>query len=130
MSASHHAPEGSQTVMTDNSTKVQDAANGTAKDKPVPAQRSHGIKRLREEECYQATSLIETCLQEAEHLVRKVHNKAYNRVVDHDGSKGTQPIDPDEVMPILDEAYECTSLALTYLFNVSTHLRDETQPPF
>jgi hypothetical protein len=116
--------------MTDNSTKVQ-AANGTAaKDKPVAAQREHGIKRLREEECYQATSLIESCLQEAEHLVRKVHNKAYNRVMDYDGSKGTQPIDPDELMPILDEAYECTSLALTYLFNVSTHLRDETQPPF
>lgn len=122
--------------MTDNSTKVQAATNGSpangtsVKDKPAPVQREHGIKRLREEECYQATSLVESCLQEAEHLVRKVHNKAYNRVMDYDGSKGTKPIDPGEVMPILDEAYECASLALTYLFNISVHLRDDTQPPF
>jgi hypothetical protein len=117
--------------MTENDTKVQAATNGTpAKDKPAPAQREHGIKRLREEECFQTTSLIETCLQEAEHLVRKIHNKAYNRVMDYDGSKGTQPINPAELMPILDEAYECTSLALTYLFNISVHLRDDTQPPF
>jgi hypothetical protein len=116
--------------MTDNGSKIQDASNGSvAKDKPVPAQREHGLKRLREEECYQATSLIESCLTEAEHLVRKIHNKAYNRVLDFDGTKGTQPIDPGEIMPILDEAYECASLALVYLFNVSTHLRDEI-PPF
>lgn len=120
--------------MTDNSTKIQAATNGTptngtaAKDKP--AQREHGIKRLREEECYQATNLVESCLQEASHLIRKVHNKARNRVMDYDGSQGTQPLDPDEFTPILDEAYECTSLALTYLFNVSTHLRDDSQPPF
>jgi hypothetical protein len=116
--------------MTDNGTKVQAASNGTAKDKPAPVQREHGINRIREEECYHVTSLIEDCLNEAEHLVRKVHNKAYNRVLDHDGSKGTQLINYAEVIPIFDEAYECVSLALTYLFNVSTHLRDETQPPF
>jgi hypothetical protein len=120
--------------MTDSSTKVQAATNGTPANgttaKAAPAQREHGIKRLREEECFQATGLIESCLTEAEHLIRKVHMKAYNRVMDYDGTKGTHPINPDEITPILDEAYECTSLALTYLFNVSTHLRDDSQPPF
>jgi hypothetical protein len=45
-----------------------------------------------EDECYHLTALIETCLQEAEHLVRKVHSKAFNRSIDHDGTKGTVPL--------------------------------------
>ena len=115
--------------MTSSTTTDKAAStNGGATAKAVPAQREHGISRLREQECYHLTSLIQSCLDEAEHLVRKVHNKAYNRVLDHDGANGTQPLDRAEAKQILDEAYECASLALTYIYNVSTHLDEE--PPF
>ena len=114
--------------MTSSTTTKAASTNGGSTVKPAPAQREHGISRLREQECYDLTNLIQNCLDEAEHLVRKVHNKAYNRVLDYDGSKGTQPLDRAEARKILDEAYECASLALTYIYNVSTHLDEE--PPF
>jgi hypothetical protein len=117
--------------MTSSTTIKAASTNGGTTTKPAPAQREHGISRIREEECYHLTSLIQNCLDEAEHLVRKVHDKAYNRVVDYDGVKGAQPLDRAEAKQILDEAYECASLALTYLFNVSTHLDEAPQePPF
>lgn len=114
-----------------NSTKA--ASNSGTTDKHPPAQREHGMNRLREQECYQLTSLIGDCLTEAEHLVRKVHGKAYNRVLDYDGSKGSNPLDRNEAQQILNEAYDCASLALTYIFSVRTHLQDESyegEPPF
>jgi len=114
--------------MTSSTTTKAASTNGGSTEKAAPAQREHGISRLREQECYDLTNLIQNCLDEAEHLVRKVHNKAYNRVLDYDGSKGTQPLDRAEAKKILDEAYECASLALTYIYNVSTHLDEE--PPF
>jgi len=119
--------------MTD-STATKSASNGgKTTDKPVPAQREHGIQRLREQECYQLSNLIGDCLSEAEHVVRKLHNKAYNRVLDNDGSRGTCPLDREEVRQILNEAYDCTALALEYIFSASLHLRDqadEPEPPF
>jgi hypothetical protein len=130
LSASHHAPEGSHAAMTESSTTVKAASNGDATTEPAPIKREHGISRVREEECYHLTSLIRDCLDEAEHLIRKAHNKAYNRILDHDGSKGTRPLDHVELLSIFDEAFECASLALTYIFSVSSHMRDDTQPPF
>jgi hypothetical protein len=118
--------------MSDNSTKA--ASNGDiAPSKPAPAQREHGMSRLREEECYYLTNLAQVCLNEAEHLIRKIQNKVSNRVFDHDGSKGTRPMDDAEVTRTLDEAYDCAALALTYLFSVSLHLKDDrinSEPPF
>lgn len=110
--------------MTDsNATKA--VSNGDTADKLIPAQREHGMNRLREDECYHITSLITDCFNEAEHLVRKVHGKTQGRVLDYDGSKGTQPLDRDEARKTLGEAYDCASLALTYLFEVSQHLLRE-----
>jgi hypothetical protein len=133
LSASHHAPEGSHAAMTD-STATKAASNGdTTTEKHQPAQREHGMNRLREQECYQLTSLISDGLDEAEHLIRKVHNKAYNRVLDYDGSKGTQSLDRQEALKILDEAYQCASLALTYICNIRQDMREdlyESEPPF
>ena len=117
--------------MTSSTTTKAASTNGGTTAKAVPAQREHGISRLREQECYDLTNLIQNCLDEAEHLVRKVHNKAYNRVLDYDGTKGTQPLDRAEAKQILDEAYECASLALSYIYNVSTHLTEvPDEPPF
>ena len=118
--------------MTD-SIATKAASNGEPTDKHTLAQREHGMNRLREDECYHITSLITDCLNEAEHLVRKVHGKSQGRVLDYDGSKGTQPLDRDEARKTLGEAYDCASLALTYLFEVSQHLlreRDESEAPW
>jgi hypothetical protein len=109
--------------MTDSAT-TKAASNGDPITEPKPAQRVHGMDRLREEECYQLTGLIDSCLNEAEHLVRKVHNKAFNRTLDHDGSKGTEPLDRAEARQILDEAYDCVCLAMAYVYSASQHLQD------
>ncbi len=110
--------------MTDSAT-TKAASNGdTATTEPKPAQRVHGMDRLREEECYRLTGLIGDCLDEAEHLVKKVNNKAFNRTLDHDGSKGTKPLDRAEARQILDEAYDCVSLALAYIYSASQHLQE------
>jgi len=130
LSEPHHAPEGTSAAMTDSNTTIQAASNGgDTAEKSTPAQREHGRNRLREQECYHLTSLIEDCLSEAEHLVKKVHNKVYNRVLDYDGSKGTQPLDRAEARQLFEEAYDCASLALTYIYSASTHLRDEESAP-
>jgi len=130
LSESHHAPEGTSAAMTDSSTTTQAASNGgDTAEKSTPTQREHGRNRLREQECYHLTSLIEDCLSEAEHLVKKVHNKVYNRVLDYDGSKGTPPLDRAEARQLFEEAYDCASLALTYIYSASTHLRDEDSAP-
>ena len=80
--------------MTDTTSTTATAAStgsDTAAKPAAPIQRMHGMDRLREEECYYVTGLIDECLKEAQHLVRKVYHKAFNRTIDHDGSKGTQP---------------------------------------
>src|SRR5215472_6103200 len=116
--------------MTTSSTTTQAADNGgETAEKSTPAQREHGLNRLREDECYRLTGLIGDCLGEADYLVRKVHNKAQNRTLDYDGSKGTKPLDCDEARQILNEAYACASLALTYIYSAATHLREAPEPP-
>ena len=114
--------------MTDKTATKAASNGGDTTQEHLPAQREHGMKRLREEECYQLTSLIERCLSEAEHLVKKVNNKAFNRTLDHDGSKGTIPLDRAEARKILDEAYDCASLAIAYMYEASTHLQDDPGP--
>jgi hypothetical protein len=112
------------------STTAKAADNGSpdTTDKHVPAQREHGLDRLREDECYHLTELIERALSESEYLVRKVHNKAFNRTLDYDGSKGTAPVDPDEATRILSEARDCAQVAIEYLYRAVSALDGE--PPF
>ena len=116
--------------MTDTTSKTATGASngGDTVDKPAaPVQRVHGMDRLREEECYYVTGLIDECLKEAQHLVRKVYHKAFNRTIDHDGSKGTQPLDRPQAVKTLSEAYDCAALALAYIFSASSHLRDDAE---
>ena len=114
------------------STTAKAAGNGSTAtektEKPVPAQREHGLDRLREDECYHLTELIERSLSESEYLVRKVHNKAFNRTLDYDGSKGTAPLDRDEATGILSEARDCTQVAIEYLYRAVSAM--EGEPPF
>ena len=71
-------------------TTTADKASGngaTTTTRQVPAQREHGLNRLREDQTYHLSALIVACLSEAEHLVRKVNSKAFSRTIDHDGTK-------------------------------------------
>ena len=113
-------------------TTGQPASNGstaTETEKSVPAQREHGMTRLREDECYHLTSLIRDSLDETSHLVRKASSKAYNRTLDYDGSKGTAPLDTDEVRDILIEARDCAQVAIDYLYRATSAL-DQGDSPF
>jgi hypothetical protein len=120
--------------MTDSSvTPITAASNGgTSTDsspQEAPAKRERGIARLRETEVYHLMSLVESALYEAEHLVREVHDKARDRWLDHDQS--TEPLNADELSRLLSEAYQCTTLASTYIDKAAMGLLDPaTDTPF
>ena len=102
------------------------ASNGsTDTEKIVPAQREHGLDRLREDECHHLTLLIRDSLDEASHLVRKASSKAFSRTLDYDGSKGTAPLDRDEIAGILTEARDCAQVAIHYLYRAISALQDQ-----
>jgi hypothetical protein len=124
---SHLANRNRRTLMS-TTAKAADNGSTTTTDKTVPAQREHGMDRLREDECYHLTDLIGRALGESEHLVRKVHNKAFNRTLDHDGSKGTAPLDRDEIQRILSEAGDCAQVAVDYLYRAVRVLNDGESP--
>jgi hypothetical protein len=111
-------------------TTDQPASNGsTVTEKIVPAQREHGMTRLREDECYHLTNLIRDSLDEASHLVRKAGSKAFKRTLDHDGSRGTAPLDQDEARDTLIEARDCAQVAIDYLYRAVNAL-DQGDAPF
>ena len=110
-------------------TTAKTAANGAAAATAtqVPAQREHGLDRLREDQCYHLSALIVACLSEAEHLVRKVNSKAFSRTLDHDGTKGSAPLNNTEIAQILTEARQCTQAASDYLYQAASTLQDQDE---
>jgi hypothetical protein len=67
-------------------------------------------------------SLVQSALYEAEHLAREVHDQARDRYLDHD--QASQPLDADELSRLLSEAYQCTTLASTYIDKAAMGLLD------
>ena len=118
--------------MTDSSvTPITAASNGgtttdsSPQDTPAsPAKPERGIARLRETEAYHLISLVESALYEAEHLVREVHDKASDRYLDYDNT--TEPLNGEQVTRLLGEAYQCTTLAATYIDKAAMGLLDPT----
>ncbi len=116
--------------MTDSSvTPITAASNGgtttdsSSQDTPAsPARSERGIARLRETEVYHLTSLVQSALYEAEHLIRRVHDQASNRFLDHDNS--AERLDADELSGLLAEAYQCATLASTYIDKAAMGLLD------
>ena len=122
--------------MTDSSvTPITAASNGgtttdsRTSDAPAsPARPERGIARLHETEVYHLTSLVQSALYEAEHLIRQVHDQASNRYLDHGNTSG--PLDADEITRLLGEAYQCTTVAASYIDEAAMGLLDpgaETQ---
>jgi len=107
-------------------TPIQAASDGgTTTDsspKEAPAKPKRGIARLRENEVYHLMSLVQSVLYEAEHLVREVHDKASDRYLDHDNT--TEPLNGEQVTRLLGEAYQCATLASTYIDKAAMGLLD------
>jgi hypothetical protein len=111
-------------------TTAEAASDGstttTAAD--APAEREHGLSRLREEECYHLTALIRDALNEAERLTNQVNNDSMDRYRDYSGSNGTDPLDRDHAVSRLTEARDCAQVAVDYLYKVTDALRDQDEP--
>ena len=123
--------------MTDSSvTPITAASNGgtttdsSPQDTPAsPAKPERGIARLRETEVYHLMSLVQSALYEAEHLTGEVLGKARPRYLDHDNT--TEPPDREEEARLLGEAYQCASLAATYIDKAAMGLLDSgAETPF
>lgn len=116
--------------MTSSKTDTKAAANGSPSE-TESAERQRGIARLREEEVYHLSGLVLSALQETEHLIREVHDKAYDRYTDYSGKRGTAPLSPAAVADTLGEAYQCATTAMTYIDNAAMRWLDENEPiPF
>ena len=106
--------------MTSSITPITAASSGgtptttsESSTEGTPAKPEQGIARLREIEVYHLTSLVESALSEAERMVRQVHDQARDRFLDHDNSG--EPLDADEVSRALSDAYQCATVATTYI---------------
>jgi hypothetical protein len=103
--------------MTSSITPITAASKGgtTTDSSPqeAPAMPERGVARLRDTEVYHLTSLVESALSEAEHLVRQVNGKARGRWLDHDNT--SEPLNAEEVSRLLSEAYQCTTMAAAYI---------------
>jgi hypothetical protein len=103
--------------MTNSITPITAASGGTSTSESssegTSATPEHGMARLRETEVYHLMGLVQSALFEAEQMVRKVHDKARDRWLDHDNSK--DPLNADEVSRALSEAYQATTMASTYI---------------
>jgi hypothetical protein len=115
-------------MTSSNITPIQAASDsGTTDSSPQdtpasPAKYERGIARLRENEVYHLMGLVQSALYEAEHLVREVHDKASDRYLDHDNT--TEPLNGEQVTRLLGEAYQCATLAATYIDKAAMGLLD------
>jgi len=106
--------------MTSSITPITAASSGgtatttsETSTRGAPPKPEQGIARLRETEVYHLTALVESALSEAERMVRQVHDQARERFLDHDNSG--EPLDADEISRALSDAYQCATVATTYI---------------
>jgi hypothetical protein len=116
-------------MTSSNITPIQAASDGgtttdsSKQEAPaIQAKPERGIARLRENEVYHLMSLVQSALYEAEHLVGEVLGKARPRYLDHDNT--TEPLNGEQVARLLGEAYQCATLAATYIDKAAMGLLD------
>ena len=122
-------------MTSSNITPIQAASGGTTTDSSPqealvgPAKPARGIARLREHEVYHLMNLVQSALYEAEHLIGEVLGQARPRYLDHDNT--TEPLNGDQVARLLGEAYQCATLAATYIDKAAMGLLDPgAETPF
>ena len=107
--------------MTSSITQLPAASNGTDPTADASrAQREHGMSRVQEQLVYHVTGLAESALYEAEQLTHALNRTASQRTLDHDGSKGTEPLDMPQVAAVIAEALDCIDVAAEQLSRLST----------
>jgi hypothetical protein len=119
--------------MSSSITPITAASNGgtTTDSSPqdAPTTPERGIARLRETEVYHLMSLVQSALYEAEHLIGQVQGKARDRYLDHDHT--TEPLNGEEITRLLGEAYQCATVASTYIDKAAMGLLDPgAETPF
>jgi hypothetical protein len=118
--------------MTSDITPITAASNGgtdtSTQDKPASPER--GFARLQETQVYHLTALVQAALYEAEHMVRQAHDQARDRWLDHDNTT-TEPLNADELSRLLSDAYQCATLASSYIDKAAMSPLDSgTEAPF
>jgi hypothetical protein len=101
--------------MTSSITPITAASKGGTTESSTegtPAKPERGVARLRETEVYHLTSLVESALNEAEHLVRQAQDNT------------SEPLNAEEISRLLSEAYQCTTMAAAYIDKAVTGLLD------
>ncbi len=112
--------------MTSSITQLP-AATDTTTD-AEPTEREHGIGRAQEQLVYHVAALAEAVLYEAERLMHDVTRTASQRNLDHDGSKGTEPVDMAHVAAIISEALDCIDVASEQLSRLNVDIRMRLDP--
>ena len=120
-------------MTSSNITPIQAASDGgtTTDSSPreAPAKPKRGIARLRENEVYHLMNLVQSALYEAEHLISEVLGQARPRYLDHDDT--AEPLNGEQVARLLGEAYQCATLASTYIDKAAMGLLDPgAETPF
>ncbi len=114
-----------------SSTTVKAVSNGTDTITDASrAQREHGIIRVQEEQVYYLTGLAESALFEAERLLHGVNNTASARRIDHDGSKGSEPVDVADLATVISEALDCIDVAAETLSRLNCDIRNRQDDQF
>ena len=105
------------------SSSIIDSAadSGTSSVEPLPRVREHGMERVREHLVSSLTGIAEASLYEAERLIQLIRSAASQRILDHDGCKGTEPLDTAQIAEVIGEALSCIDVAAVHL----TRLRDD-----
>ncbi len=113
-----------------SSSKIQAAANGgTSTDhtaQEAPPERPYGFARLRECEVYHLMALAQSALDETEHTVRVVQDKARVRWLDREGT--SEPLDTGEISRLLADAYQCAIKATNVIDEAAMHWLDGDLP--
>jgi hypothetical protein len=116
-------------MTSSNITPIQAASDGgtTTDNSPQgtpasPATPRRGIARLREHEVYHLMNLVQSALYEAEHLITEVLGQARPRYLDHDDTAA--PLNGEQAARLLGEAYQCATLAATYIDKAAMGLLD------
>jgi hypothetical protein len=111
--------------MTTSITKLPAASNAAE-----PAERNHGMDRVQEQLVYHVATLARSVLSEAGQLTQKLADTAMKRSFDHDGSKGTEPLDMSAVTATLAEALDCIDVASEQLSRLNVDIRMQREPDY
>jgi hypothetical protein len=114
--------------MTSSITQLPAASNGTNTNSDALAQREHGMHRVQEQLVYHVATLAQSVLYEAEQLMADLSKTASQRNLDHDGNKGTAPVDMADVAAVLGETLDCIDVASEQLSRLNVDIRMRMEP--